>query len=959
MAEAAAQKLTNAASLMGAGQAAKAEATMGELFSEGATPVLLEATTSLLMSNPCPHVTYFASALLKKVAMRDWGTLDPQARERLFLFVPTCLAQRSDAAHPHSSLSELAHLYAVLAKLAWPQAGEPAAVAAFATGVCQPALAMMTGERVALGAALLRHLILEFHNTRAGTLGFAWETHERLRQSFQQHALRPIAVCAVEKLAGAGESAAQPGVEGVLALLSEGVLQWGFTRRQPDDDGTSECLNCGPEWHDVFLNARVMQALLSLHQVTDSGTRRHCAQEALVQLCGVLGKIFRTEQERVQWLEFTATCALEMAKRAVGKGYTAAQGTLLHSSCRALYRITQCSSVRHWFMMPGFAAITQDLATFTHAVATEHGRHPDDECLLESLDKLMHVWGVYIINISDPALVYAHDFTATAEQKQLVETCSKMIFEAYVNGQRLAPTAAPDGDDDNDHEREFSASAQTYAALLGRQSSKTSLPFLIDNLQGMMQQMQQLRLEGRGVLPSNFHDVLYVLVSVGAALVADEGEGEIPGIPAALIDASQAHDTNGEEENGVLVFVKLLITLGEGLVEMAGVNSSFVSPLTIAAVLSGLARWAKSYVCPDPDMNFEVTECFKSAFQEGRWAAETFVRLAHRALSTLPNDPEVTKAALSLLSVVGSKPEMQTFLPTCQAWAELAQQESQPSPLAYLSLSDRCKLVECLCIGSGRDAFVRLLPPIEQATQELLASPADRADDRYVHTLMVVLTRIRGVGSSSVHSQMRQDAVFNWVKGLLPVLCQIGAAYAGRSEVITMLFSLLDDLVKGQNSFVDEAQMAALLGCCASILKTYCAANTGVVVSVKLQEAEEEGRKEALIAVMNLLRHVVEWDMVKREAGSVVFIGVHHLLSLISAGFLDDMALSKAFYSLLGACFTLYSSQVALVPPALSEQLVYALQHALNSPQPHILREGYVFVLFGDPRVQFVNTNTD
>ena len=942
MAEQAASWLQEAARLMQLGQAEPAEEVMKKLSMLDSS-VLLQVTTDFLQKTTCPHIVYFSTDVLKKIAIRDWSTFTAQVQFELLSFTTLFVKERHEVLRTCRLLEQVYHMYAVLCKLAWPL-GDDQALPEFVKTIVTPVVDQLRSD-VAIGAGLARHLIEEFDSTVAGSLGKAWDVHEKLRGSFAQNALLPLSSCLFEEpsvLQSLGSLPARS-AEPVLRLLSEGVLRWQFEGRQPDDETPPETLRPGSAWHDVLLQPANIAALLALHSNVGTDMQHHI-QEAICHFCSLTGNIFIEEREQIGWMEYMLDAVFVLAERAID-GYVESKGDLLLGCCRAFYKITMGTCSRHWYKMPTFAEKTQHLMRFTCALVTEYSNRPDDTCIVESSEFLLVVWVTYVVDMLDEMQFYSSGYIGTDPQKELLRESCKHIFEAFLNGQMKAPATEVV---DEHHDTEYSGSSQSLAALLGRQVPGVALPQLIQHLQKLTDQIQT------GSVPDNFHDSLMVAVNVITELVTDPAESEVPGIPLVIVDSIRAYEDVQfpEATCGVLVAAKMLGLLCEGMLSMVQSHPHCVSPLTLATLLKALARWASTYICPDPDANCDVPEVIINAFDSGRASVDMFVGLAHEALCSFPSDSDITRAALSLLLAVAAKSDVQEWLTSTPKWGALAQSEAaHGSRLSALSLEDRCKLMEILCLGSGKDSFVQLLPSIEQEVQSCLNNSQGAGhDNQHARTLVIALTRVRGVGCSSVHAHSRQTAVFEWVKDLFPLMVQVAQFYRGRTSVMTVLVELMDDLVRAQNAFLDERQMHTVLECCTRLTQIYCESNSGREYKGRLQQASDNEDMEAtLVSIMLLLRHVVEWDMLEHsgeegrraDTGDLVFLGVHHVIALINPVFLGNITLANTCFGLLDDCFTLYCDKLQMVPPQLCEQLAMALQFAVSSPQPNILRAGY------------------
>eukprot|EP01062_Namystynia_karyoxenos_P036314 TRINITY_DN26441_c0_g1_i1.p1 TRINITY_DN26441_c0_g1~~TRINITY_DN26441_c0_g1_i1.p1 ORF type:complete len:1124 (+),score=274.89 TRINITY_DN26441_c0_g1_i1:301-3372(+) len=894
--------------------------------------------------------------------------MDAPSRERLRCLPMKCLGARGGMdGLPASATEALLHLAAVAEKLAWAQTGEAAAAATL--GQLLPLLRSADPAAAAVGGALGRAVCCEFSCSRAG-LGLTWEQHEGLRTDFERLALAHIFEAGLQLLMRCG---AMPEVARVqlLRLLDEGLLGWPFGPRDPSEgDGSqgdpldTHPFRAGAEWAPVLVNPQLASQLLLLHEGGGEQQRQH-AQEAWVTLCGVQGGVFDPSSDsRVRWLSSMVTHAEEFARRGCSSG---CWGVLL-AATRGLARLSRAHGADSWDLLPDFLQRVAALRDLTISVARHPAARQGEPRLAEALDNLLDLWAMRLVELLSPwrcDCPHSDPRVAKANQSALRSACGEVFrafAAAHITAGPLAPQehrqAAEEADDA--HDREYAQSTHGLVALLGREDPDASLALLVSCVEPLGTQVTAAAAAG-GQVPDAVQDALLAAIQVGSAVCADAAEGEVPGIPPQLARAARPHErlpsAEAEQRCGVLRFVAVLFTLCEALVALfESPQRAAASPLVLAEGLRGIARWVRSYVCPDPDANFELSTVFTLAWQEGRAAARRAVALSHRALRAAPDEAEVVAAALDVLLALAEKPPLQQWLPSpeCVEWGQLCADEAQGSgPLLALPHASRRRLMEALCVGSGSRLFTALLAPLQQQLRGALDRlSGDAAADVFGSGLLLALERVRGVAASSAHAAERQAAVCGWVQDLLPVLVSLGGALADREEVSTALFDLVGDLVRAQGAFAEPAQVAPLFGAALQLCRGYAARTRGRRLQAKsaaARSAEEDARLQSLLSLTALLSSVTEWDMLgvsgddgrRADAGDVVLEGVHYLLGLVDDSFLAHPSLELRFFALLEACLALYCDKLSLVPDAVLDPLLHCIERALGSVQQDVLIAGY------------------
>eukprot|EP00659_Diplonema_papillatum_P016467 gene16467-25248_t len=538
--------LANVARQIASGRAHEAEELLGRILAQP-TGDLLQAAADVLSNDADGTVQYFAADVLKKVAIRDWATMDPSQRKTLLAFPAAC-AVRRQGAMASANVEQLFHLSAVFWKLAFPANATEADAAPLIASVWTH----LSGGNLATALGLLRHLVAEFSSASAGALGLTWDRHERARVDFQRLVLPKVFAAAFDcgafegvfRRAAAGENARVR--ESWLRLVAEHLLAWDFRPRSVEDDNSdaSEVLRPGKEWFCVLANQAFVTCLIRAH-ADGAAAERHLIQEAVVSLCGLSGSVFPSPGDRISWLEFAVGAAFELAQRATA-GYTPEKGGLLHSSCRALCRTALASSPELWYKMPAFPRILSDLTDLTVMVAAQHGAAPLDPWITESLDSMLFLWVTHLIDMLDDS-VYSAGYKGTPDERSRLKDSCKRIFEAYFSSQRAAPQPVPAGQEDDDytaHEQEFAQSTAGLAAVLGRQVPDECFSMLAACIESFTAELAGLATTARP--PPQFHDLLHVAICLGMAASADPNDGEVPGIPLVLVRAARKQEGKGD-----------------------------------------------------------------------------------------------------------------------------------------------------------------------------------------------------------------------------------------------------------------------------------------------------------------------------------------------------------------------------------------------------------------------------
>lgn len=86
-----------------------------------------------------------------------------------------------------------------------------------------------------------------------------------------------------------------------------------------------------------------------------------------------------------------------------------------------------------------------------------------------------------------------------------------------------------------------------------------------------------------------------------------------------------------------------------------------------------------------------------------------------------------------------------------------------------------------------------------------------------------LLETLRGAALATLPST--QSALFSLYSELLPALLQLHSAFKHHAQVVTLLLKLIDAVIEGHVSYLDPAQLSALLGWTLQLLTQYSKSN--------------------------------------------------------------------------------------------------------------------------------------
>ncbi|CAG8607364.1 10408_t:CDS:10, partial [Gigaspora margarita] len=484
-------------------------------------------------------------------------------------------------------------------------------------------LVALDGYNRQVGVALANELVDEFSTTKASSVGLPWDFHKKTKEFFEATFLLPLFEMVLRILHqrsqlylekqlsqsftnGHGHTTTINNLQNdlrrdtLLAIslnLVEKILYWDFTSK-------NDSLLAGTfakEGNDIvedalFITAKTRE--FPLYKIVQQNEAlAHRCRQCMIQISGLHGEIFETEQQITDYItlmireisELMNNLSGSMHERAASHEY----GQSLLGTSQMIRRLL-CT-----FPLPTLCSVP-DISTFLHEVAQlsatclrESVMKDDsgfDDCSwsLEAFDELLAIWVKLVQDVqsyhngqNENRSIPFHNLTAVMT---FLAEASYHIVATYIDTRLEAAKFAVN--DDEEEEMNGFKDWDTYGDQL---LSISILARIV--CQQTLEKLQTL-----------LHERLMQLKSFFEAIAdnTDPGEGEQPLIPDPLMQLSISQDNLGKNHDQIVMLLNTVL----GILDLVSLDTSVIeishcSPRVAETLFWFFERWGKTYLLID------------------------------------------------------------------------------------------------------------------------------------------------------------------------------------------------------------------------------------------------------------------------------------------------------------------------------------------------------------------------
>ncbi|EEY53544.1 exportin-4, putative [Phytophthora infestans T30-4] len=806
-----------------------------------------------------------------------------------------------------------------------------------------------------------------------------------------------------------------------------GNLTWSLTVSASDDDtGNRPVLVPQASWRPILVRPDLIHSAFNTYAffrnvAAKNETLLHLARQFLIQLASLQGPIFERKTEQVQFLGeiFRGVVTvvhnpfLDLLAHSDITGYELATRELI-DCCQLLFRLVnnigltallQASSGQ---LLSSFidelASLTSKLLHSALERIQRHLRENPNEAIdelweLEGVDILLDAW---VALANDPQLLEVGvSKTAKPEAEQALALLSKAsapVVELYLQVQLelCAVEVLAEQDEDEDVEDNAASSAREQyelAAALARLNGSASASLLVSLLQSLMNSIQQelTKLQGRDemtpVLSQLFEKLHFVLLFAGL-LLADDFEGERPGIPDRVYVTLQGVANAGESPVVSLIMLIMSHVLEFETTRLAqSPGSDCVSPFVSEGLIKTITRLCATYLAPNILVDAgEVAPALLQVFgfQNGGRAGELLNFLVQKATVYLlhwPTQPVVMENLIEFLLVLSNTRAINAVL-SSEMWQSLVQANASAgsfitgaggntSPLntavARVPANLRGQLTEALCRAGMASTdqnmraahFQAVSQPLAQRLQQLIAMPNFESkqtanDVRVQEELKLLVETYSGIARSAESASHAPITAF--CLPALPVIVKIFQIFQGDSQIVNLILNFFCVLVEAQLCYLSPRDALQVYTASDDLIRAYCRHNLGK--KSMLGDAEEENYVD-LLALLTLLSHLVSKDFIdfsedattqqeqadatraSSVVADVVFSGLRQVIPLMTEQLLAYPSLSKQYFTLVTYMVEVYAEKLVSLPSELFQMLLHSLLIGMRHVSVDVVRNSF------------------
>ncbi|KAG2775211.1 Exportin-4 [Phytophthora cactorum] len=804
-----------------------------------------------------------------------------------------------------------------------------------------------------------------------------------------------------------------------------GNLTWSLSVSANDDDtGNRPVLTPQASWRPILVRPDLIHSAFNTYAffrnvAAKNETLLHLARQFLIQLASLQGPIFERKTEQVQFLGeiFRGVVTvvhnpfLDLLAQSDTTGYELATRELI-DCCQLLFRLVNNIGLTALLQANSgqlFSSFIEELASLTSKLLhsaleriQRHLRESPNEAIdelweLEGVDILLDAW---VALANDPQLLEVGvSGTSKPEAEQALALLSKTsapVVELYLQVQLelCAVEVLAEQDEDEDVEDNAASSAREQyelAAALARLNSSASTSLLVSLVQSLMNNVQQelAKLQGREemtpVLSELFEKLHFVILFVGL-LLADDFEGERPGIPDRVHVTLQG--VAKAEESPVVNLIMLIMShVLEFETSRLAQNptSDCVSPFVSEGLIKTITRLCATYLAPDVLVDVgQVAPALLQVFgfQNGGRAGELLNFLVQKATVYLlhwPTQPVVMENLIEFLLVLSNTRAINSVL-SSEMWQSLVQANASAgsfitggdaSPLnaavARVPANLRGQLTEALCRAGMASTdqnmraahFQAVSHPLAQRLQQLIALPNFESkqtanDVRVKEELKLLVEMYSGIARSAESTS--HAPITRFCLPALSVIVKIFQIFQGDSQIVNLILNFFCVMVEAQLCYLSPRDALQVYTASDDLIRAYCRHNLGK--KSMLGDAEEESYVD-LLALLTLLSYLVAKDFIdfsedattqqeqadatraSSVVADVVFSGLRQVIPLMTEQLLAYPSLSKQYFTLVSYMVEVYAEKLVSLPSELFQMLLHSLLIGIRHVSVDVVRNSF------------------
>ncbi|CAG8534913.1 8397_t:CDS:10, partial [Dentiscutata erythropus] len=894
-------------------------------------------------------------------------------------------------------------------------------------------LVAMDGYNRQVGVALANELVDEFSTTKASNVGLPWDFHKKTKEFFEATFLLPLFEMVLRILHQRSQfyiekQLSQNFTNGhghttnnlqndlrhdtlltISLNLVEKILYWDFVSKNDSllagtfaKEGndiiedtlfiTAKTREFPANWRSHIIHNEVLRMFFTLYKIVqqNEALAHHCRQ-CLIQISGLHGEIFETEQQITEYVtlmvheisELMNNLSSSMHERAASYEY----GQSLLGISQMIRRLL-CT-----FPLPTLCNVP-DISTFLHEVAQlsatclresvmkdGYGYLIDDSSWsLEAFDELLAIWVKLVQDVqsyrngqNENRAIPFHNLTAIMT---FLAEASYHIVATYIDT-RLEVAKFTVNDDEEEEANGFK-DWDTYGdqllsiSILARIVSQQTL----EKLQALLhERLMQLKLFFEAIADNNnstisgiYHSLLYIyeslhwLILISACVLADPGEGEQPLIPDSLMQLSISQDNLGKNHDQTVMLLNTVL----GILDLVSLDTSVIeishcSPRVAESLFWFFERWGKTYLLLD-ESDYQSISIILSYYNNSNNIVCAFgkperhgegMRILHFLVDKIKTnfilwngDPDPLLQIVRLLNSYGKKSALRNGLLKSDNFSELLTFFTEN--LDHFPQMIHNSLIQTIAIitsGAADDEIKQsYFQMITRAIEKRFLAVLQKPDFSQVYQQADIISEVQNAlemfdGLALASDFSNTTLIYNFCSKYFEFFVRLLQYYKNCPEVGILVLQFFNSFVTYQDfSELSSEQTKTVYQTIVEMLKAYSEANIGKKQLLASEEEADEPYADISI-LLDMLSEIMAsefqgFDDLKQETkttdcdvSSVVFYGVNLLIPLIS---LQIPKICKEYMRLIAHIVEFYPDKLGVLPVELLNNLFASLEYGIE-----------------------------
>ncbi|KAF9917703.1 Exportin-4 [Lobosporangium transversale] len=931
------------------------------------SPNIVPVCQYILANSNTPAVQFHAASGVTGAIVREYGLYQKQDIHHL----QTYLIQYN-LHHPRLVSFVAKQIYqavAVISKRGWLEASQDEQDVVY-NQIIQ--LLSMGEQEKKIGLSLAHALVDEFSSRgKASNVGLTWDFHYKTKTSFEERHLRLIFEAALKILheqlqdlitnIGQEVSGSKRPLLSLSILLVESILQWDFATNQPvlagtfadDEDDFTRTIIYPASWRSILVNADVLSMFFTLFPlVQDDNIMTHRVRQCLIQLCGLHGTIFDSEEAIIHHISGVMTGLLTLINNVAScssdECLQADYTENMIAITEMIRQLLSFHSIQTICAVPERFDFLNQVALLTVHCLNESAKVPEEsESLMGAFDELLVTW-VRLVQDSQSAILDRNSPQLVADATNLLQffhSISYRIVEKYIEARlELAKfNALVDEDNDGFPDWETYGDQLISIAALARLDPYNTL----HRLQGLLhERIERLRnflnTTHDGSHPdfiTFLYEHLHWLIVITGYVFSDNNIGETALVPETLNELSKGCDLS--QDQIVNIFSNLMSLLDAVSLDSHSAQAISCSPQVALSLFWFLERWVKTYLFASPEnyttLSPNLIKSYGEASRGGEGGAilEFLIEKLRINFIMWNADPDVLIQIIALLNTFAQRAPVRNALLQSDHLSVLPE-------VIHNSLIQAITTIISYAPSEQLNShyFNLISTAIETRFTAILHDKSFQANYQSPEVMSQIMNGLEMFnGLALALTDVNTPMIYHFCSRYFESFVDLVRVYSNFPEIQILVLRLFTDLIKNvEFTTLSSEQVSYFHSCLLKLLQTFSAANLGKKRATAWEEAEDEPYSDVSVVLEMLLSllevHGIDQMFVHTpnaiSPSTVVFSGINILIPMIKETMLKIPRLCTLYIRLISRLVESYPGRLIELPNDLLINLMASLKFGID-----------------------------